>query len=135
MSREIKFRAWHKERREMFNVLSLTLSELNGRGLQAELNNGHITIWAKLSKIELLRYIGINDICEKEACEDDIIKFDETGIGGLKGQGRIFYCTNLLIVPAPGYYLELSNRTISARFPFNFQIIGNFYENPELLAE
>lgn len=128
MSREIKFRAKIKQGYEDAGEwFYFELSDLCETG-------GIPSFGLEFIDFNTLgQYIGIKDICDTEAFEDDIIKFDDTDIGGNKGDGRIFYCSNSLILAAPGYYLELSNGTILARLPVNFQIIGNANDNPELL--
>lgn len=53
--------AWHKERKQMFYVLSLGLSDLNGRRIEAEINNGSFTIYPDMRDIILLPYTTVND--------------------------------------------------------------------------
>jgi hypothetical protein len=135
MSREIKCKGVHGG--SVYDVAAVYFIPRDGYALPtAKLEKGdNVLLIVPLREVELLQYIGLKDICDKEACKDDIIKFDDTGIGELKGRGRIICCTNLLLVPAPGWYIETKEKMIIKKFPVCFQIIGNYLENPELLAE
>lgn len=137
MSREIEFRVWDPSEHKIYYNMDVTFfcSESWTAGYMDPGGAYSPSDLCQEDGAILMQYIGLKDICDKKAYVDDIIKFDDTEIGCNKEHGRIFYCVNLLLVPAPGYYLELSNGRVLARFPFNFQIIGNIYENPELLAE
>ena len=81
----------------------------------------------------LIQNIGIKDNAGKDAFGDDIIEFDNTDIGGMKGRARIIYEYDRTLVPAPGWYLETKDKRILKQWPFGFKIIGNYLENPELL--
>lgn len=133
MSREIKFMAWDKERKEMFQVLDLHLSDLNGRKPGADINNGYISTSVRFNEIVLMQYTGLNDKNGNEIYEDEIIEFDDTEIGGYAGIGRVFYCTDLCMVSAPGYYVELPNGSVLQNFPSNNEVVGNFLEDPEMM--
>jgi len=139
--REIKFRAWIKNKkfgREMFDVVMISWVGqkviLSGRG-------GSVS----LDECELMQYTGRKDKNDKEIYEGDIVrhylwgiaivKFGEgTNIGG--GDSSAYFY---------GYYLEIQNRRDTwgdnevdsgcFRDTSEIEVIGNIYENPELLKE
>lgn len=70
----LKYKAWHKGRQEIFDVLDITMSGLNDRKKRAELNNGSITIWASLDEINLMPYTGALDRYDNEIYLDYIVR-------------------------------------------------------------
>jgi hypothetical protein len=87
-----------------------------------------------LGEFKMMQSVGVYDVDRNEAFEYDIIDFDETKIGGIKSRGLIVYETDLTLVDAPCYCIEIEGRILKY-FPFGFKIIGNKFENPELLKE
>lgn len=122
--REIKFRAWHKKTSHprMYGVAYL-YSERNGALYvvitddEREMAIGNLLVG---DEVELMQYTGLKDRQGKEIYEGDIVK-----------------CTD-------GYNATVSYDEVKAEFnPFGggesaewgsgVEIIGNRYENPELL--
>ena len=130
---EIKFRAWHKGNEEMALVKTIdfirevaTLGYFSGRK-----NNG-----TKFEWLELMQYTGLKDKNGVEGFADDIVKagkdelfkigwFEDTASWILTGleTGKV-------------RWIECRENFCLNDFQINFnecEVIGNIYENPELL--
>lgn len=120
--REIKFRAWDKLNKEMFNVESINFQE---RKVYRD-----IVSYRKFNDIELMQYTGLKDKNNKEIYEGDIVKLrNNHGMGVVKyydewGAFVIEYTKpKPLVVLGMNYYIE------------DIKILGNIYENSELLGD
>ena len=128
--REIKFRAWLKEERKMVNVETLFIG-INrlcfGNSKTEDL------FFRDFEEVELMQYTGLKDKNGKEIYEGDIvlIKLDETStwhktvVGFKKG---VFIAD--LIDKEDYVYIFHHGFTGD-----DFEIIGNVYENKNLLEE
>lgn len=113
MSREIKFRAWDKEEKEIILPKSVT---------------DNLNIFARgclSSDIELMQYTGFKDKNGQEIYEGDIVELhDEDDFFKVEYQAN---CAKFI----------LTTNTIDTDFDYysqgNIEVVGNIYENPELL--
>lgn len=110
--REIKFRAWDKKNKEWFYF---GLNEVYGMGQDSP--NGY----AEINFDEIMQYTGLKDKNNKEIYEGDILKFNTKGgnemIYEVKWRGKGFKPTRM-----------------SEDNQEEIEIIGNIYENTELLS-
>jgi len=128
--REIKFRAWLKEERKMVNVETLFIG-INrlcfGNSKTEDL------FFRDFEEVELMQYTGLKDKNGKEIYEGDIvlIKLDETStwhktvVGFKKGA----FIANLIDKED---YVYIFHHGFTGD---DFEIIGNVYENKNLLEE
>ena len=107
MSREIKFRAWDKEAHKMDNVIML------GEEFCSLKDTGS---WDR-NRLELMQYTGLKDSNGKEIWEGDIVRYEQF-------VGEVVWDYS-------GLMLKVSN-VIYAIWR-GCEVIGNIYENPELL--
>lgn len=120
--REIKFRAWDKKGHEMFTVIMLAFPFgenrviVSGRGGSTDTGDDDCV---------LMQFTGVKDTNGKEIYEGDIVKTD-VGLCEIEWVG-----CGLILHTIPR---ELS-RSIFSIAHHGRQIIGNIYENPELLQE
>ena len=125
--REIKFRAWHKGKKIIGNVLGIDI-------LHKEIffSNEDVDCYEHVDfkNIELMQYTELKDKNNKEIYEGDIVKLrNNHGLGVVKyydewGAFVVEYVKSKpLVVLGMSYYKE------------DIEVIGNIYENPELLGE
>ena len=122
---ELKFKAFFKVDGQIYEVLSI------------DFLNKEVTLWdketavnfeASFDEIELIQYTGVNDKNGKEIYTGFLVKW------GLRTYKICFNC---------GFYMHDLSR-INPEYPITkefkkasdeFEVIGNIYENPELLKD
>lgn len=123
--REIKFRAWSSVRKEMAEV-----EIIHFKGNAVYLISKYLRLVANLDETELMQFTGQKDMNGKEVFEEDILKLENGDFG-------IVQYNNLNC----NYYIQLINYHFNVAIDFKkvfsyqskVEIIGNKYENPELL--
>ena len=130
MSREIKFRAYHKERKEIFEIASIDFEEK-----KVTLSNGIIKLLnVDFKQFELSQYTGLRDKNGKEIYEGDIIKYKFPYDIRLKHISPVFYMESQASYGVLDIYKNgIPLYTISANN--YFEVIGNIYKNKNLLEE
>lgn len=116
--REIKFRAWDREKEEIAKVTSINLEDYEVRMEDEECRR-----WSAPYPYvcKLMQWTGVKDKHEKEIYEGDIVKTKEH-------MGQIIYSKGMFFIDVEGDYL-LPIYNVSEFM----EVIGNIYENPELL--
>lgn len=116
-SREIKFRVWHKIVKQMYN------DGWHGKCVgEAGTNttNDHLK-FLQNHDMELMQYTGLKDKNGTEIYEGDIVdQLDLHQIGNRENPRKQ---TVIEFNPTSGYDI----------WPHDIEVIGNIYENPELL--
>ena len=112
--KEIKFRAWDKNAKIMIHFNSL-------KDFGCWLHE-----WSRPERYILLQYTDLKDKNKKEICEGDIIKstLNETKIGIMefkKGRFQISFKNRSML------FCHENRKSL--------EVLGNIYENPELLEE
>jgi len=118
--REIKFRAWHKEKRVMIeNVFGIDFVERFIFGVVYQGDR------IKFSDCEIMQFTGLKDINGKEIFEWDIVRLlcDGEKIICKVRREKTYYTLDGGILGAGELQTE------------NIEVIGNIYENPKLLDE
>ncbi len=134
--KQIKFRAWDKEKKEMFSPRRLEQTPGGGIWVKDKnllLGDGKgceiaYTDW-KNADVELMQFTGLKDKNNKEIYEGDIIKpYSEKGMNNK--------VVGVVIFEKAGFIIKLNERERVSLLVNNqetFEIIGNIHENPELL--
>lgn len=118
--REIKFRAWLNDDKRMVNILALDFLHKTWIA--------HKDLCGSFDDIELMQYTGLKDKNGKEIYEGDIIKCK---IGNVDFKGYVyFYGGRFEFID-----FEDDEETEFLCYCDEPEVIGNTYENPELLEE
>lgn len=130
MGREIKFRAWLKNESRMINPV-IQLSVKAQYSTIAWYEDMHDALSGTLSdafldQVELMQYTGLKDKNGKEIYEGDLVKGKTDIFERLVGS--IEYAGCAYVVDGVGKYIK-----IREELNRSYEIIGNIYENPELL--
>lgn len=125
--RDIKFRGWHKGDRDY------KTGKLYPPTMMYDEKQGDILIWARNQPIEITQFTGLKDKNGKEIYEGDILLVDDEYD---KTKHSVVWGGNSY----PAWTLDPELDTESNCFSeivnggnFTMEVIGNIYENPELL--
>jgi uncharacterized phage protein (TIGR01671 family) len=126
MKREIKFRAWDKEKKEIvydnFSLCSPKCAEF--------------IVWNERNykNVELMQYTGLKDKNGKEIYEGDIITQKKGNLIAAYNSGGACFCftKDIKDIDAETYIMG-SNREQRKSELANMEVIGNIYENENLL--
>ena len=140
--RKIKFRAWFEG--HMYEVAKLDFWGCPEQATCDMAGTGENGEWKELfdiyvGEVELMQYTGLKDKNGKEIYEGDIVSFEDSDGGyeypdlvvntGIVEYGDLgFYFTNRVAVEMDDFYIKDGRCD-------EVEIIGNIYENPELLEE
>ena len=122
--REIKFRAWLKDRKAIFEVVLINYVTKKVTYLLERV--GHLLSIRdeKFNNIELMQYTGLKDMREKEIYEGDIL-FESFG----EEYFKVVFEDGSFRVETEEYSLPLKE------YAHICEVVGNIYENPELINE
>lgn len=125
MSREIKFRVWDIENKEMLNVQELDF-EPTFYGGRIAIRPDQYSDYFDTEDMILMQYTGFNDRCGKEIYENDIVYVsgeDENAIIEWDEETARF------IIHFDGWIADFDNY-----YGKELEVMGNIYNNPELLG-
>lgn len=131
--REIKFRAWVKEKKAIFEVILINYVTKKVTYLLERV--GHLLSIrdAKFNDVELMQYTGLKDKNNKEIYEGDIVKLRANhGIGVVKYYDEWGAFVIEYIKPRPLALLGVLGMNY---YKEEIEILGNIYENSELIKE
>ena len=123
-----KFRAWHNELGRMMSISDMwfNVDSLGEIGLNDAVMNDYITV--SPDEIELMQSTGLKDKNGKEIFEGDILTSQNYPVKGV-----VEFRTDLGLWVH--YLKEYSYFEYLGNVAGSKEIIGNIYENPELLED
>jgi len=126
--REIKFRAWDKKRKFIFRVTELVWDFLS----KVEIKDRTTGFVLKENDYDLMQYTGLKDKNGKEIYEGDILSYGMWS----DDKGSCIYKVYWNEEDALFDTLDLRhNQEMTHVETFGAEIIGNIYENPELVSK
>lgn len=130
--RDIKFRAWDKEYREMVLVDRINFREKEIEIVTAETKATEEYYTCDFEDIELMQYTGYQDEEWTDIYEGDIVDFGDYGFDGESE----YNCRGEVIFEDGTWHIT-NSITTSELFNYDggvIKVIGNIFENPELLV-
>jgi len=132
--REIKFRAWHRGEKKLFYPISL----FNLLDKEVWINESHKKPINRLYghvgiDIDLMQYTGLKDKNGVEIYEGDILKITPDRYSNYISLGYVEYdhdSARYRVTTGKGYD---TRNAFDINCDADFEVIGNIYENPELL--
>ena len=138
MSREIKFRIWDKTFKKFLkdDYESKNVIDRDGNLFMYVLSETFrdLYFYKLLKNIEISEYTGLKDKNDKKIYEGDILKYNFPYNGSLKYISPVTYLetqASFGVIDFYGNNIPLYNITANNYF----EVVGNIYENPELLEE
>lgn len=116
ITREIKFRAWDKRNKKMFEVRTLGISD--GYAEAKETKYHH-----HFEDIELMQSTGLKDVTGKDVYEGDVVLTINSGAA----RKLVRWIISMSYV---GFNTGVGKNADSIKI-----VVGNIYENPELLIK
>ena len=129
--REIKFRAWHKEKKEMGEVRNIDfISEIVQAGYQNKYG-----VW-NFEDIEQMQFTGLQDCNGVDIYEGDIIElcyeYFDGNFSENECKGKVFFEGSSFKMNYKKYD-EIWEWRLDEPDILSIEVIGNIYENSELL--
>lgn len=125
MKREIKFRAWNKKDKVMVDVAAINFGPSGCWSLIEDAYDAELQL---ADSYELMQYTGLKDKNGREIYEGDVLDI------GLRNQdGKPIIAPVSYETYSAGYVLDNGGNGIWQRLTKECEVIGNTFENPELL--
>ena len=133
--RPIKFRAWHKENKEMWTAEDLIDNEYNlyadGR-IEYHLLSYENNKCIKTDDFILMQFTGLHDKNGKEIFEGDILSW-EAGSDEYD-RGHVYYYRGGFFISFEKTPHHSTSEPVADELEnYKIEVLGNIYENPELL--
>lgn len=133
MNRIIKFRVWHRGKKEWVHPPGIEPNILGEIVLLGEFCRVPIE---ELNDLEVLQFTGMIDSSGREVYEGDIVcekMTDEIAFSGeTQNMGRVFFAAGTFMIDGDGPLYDRTHSLTPDKLE-DYLVIGNIFENPELL--
>lgn len=132
MNVKLKFKIWHRDENEMFHMKDIMYINFSDRIIRIE--NDHYSFSESLDEdvIKILHYTGFKDKNGIEICDGDVLSKD--GYWSIRVE-----CNNDGFMVRDLDKIRYNNKCLNwyiSNFDINgWEVIGNIYENPDLLED
>jgi len=130
--REIKFRAWDKPENQM--IQSIGISK-NGIAFECVHSNDSGSDYEEFEQYILMQYTGLKDKKGKDIYEGDIVTWIDECANDHDGERQSGYFVFSWSLYDASFMLDQGSSSFGFGECDTFEVIGNIYENPELLKE
>ena len=134
--RDIKFRMWHKQIKQMYNVGMINFEQ---RFIFIKHSLNYTQSSFAMEEVELMQFTGLHDKNGKEIYEGDVVrklvwnelKFEAEGDGKDYSYAKVQYIDEL----ASFHLVNKDNKILweLSEDKYNIEVAGNIYENSDLL--
>lgn len=129
-----KFRAWDVHEKKMFSNAQLIVWNGNVYANDnSELNVDNLKGWS-IDEKYLMQSTGLIDKNGKEVFENDVIR-DSDGFEGIVQYDESYGMYGIAYLPTLSNGIDMTFEELKDNFRNKFEVIGNIYENPELVEE
>ena len=134
--RELKFRAWHKDSKEMLEVYSLGFGKtIHPDTICSDPEGSHDT-WTN-DELVIEQYIGLPDCKETDIYEGDIVLVCESMVGDMvipEAYCEVVFADGMYVAVGPGEYdwYPMDKNTIAA---YEMVVKGNIHLNKDLIKK
>ncbi|KKX52469.1 YopX family protein [Brevibacillus borstelensis] len=129
--REIKFRIWDKDLKKMrvcgTDIHDSIAFDMDNNAVYYNMQNGCGSLADGTGTYDLMRFTGLRDKNGKEIYEGDIIRVEQWNMNGI-----VNFASGMFKVSDP-IRTEFNPSLASFMVEVRCEVIGNIYENPELL--
>ena len=123
-----KFRAWLKDEYRMTDVREITFFDDEVQMIS------DVTDFYTYGEFELMQSTGLVDENGKEIFEGDVIR-DSDGFEGIVQYDESYGMYGIAYLPTLSNGIDMTFEELKDNFRNKFEVIGNIYENPDLVEE